>query len=757
MKRTISSLMIFAAVLVSCSKQPSGSSQATAEELAVGKAVTGTIAEKGEVNWYHFKAVESNNVLQVRCTGETMRPDVEFLVTMYQLDSQGNKVLIYGDHAPEGTVVPANLTLNAYIDQPRDIYITVRDLMDDESSQEPYHLSVGYASPTDNNDNFTQSSALTVNSSSPVTGTIGYVGDVDCYSFDSTGAVYDVGIVFSPFQGTQVQLSVSLYDSAGTLIENRSVTGSTTYHMYHYLSSGKYYLDVRDQGKDHFDNSSTYSLSVSAVSNTEAVGNDTAQTATVVNASQFNQSYTLNGTLDYTEDKDYYRIAAPTGQAGFKVLYLSFHAATAMPYQVNILDADAQPVLTHTYNGGSTDFHTQVKVESGDYYVMVMPASSTSFHQGAAYTATVSILDVVDAAEVTGNGNDAIGTADPLTATAIPAQATSGKISYRGDVDWYSLTIPAHVQPQILEVYLTAPVSQVEYTVEVMGAHLEKTLCNKEAETYATSLKTAIVVPADSSPAVYTFKVHDYQDDEGYDALYAFRVNLRSIPATLPALAPGAPPEGATVQYYSEATESSAKTVTLEINSSLHQTFYANTPLLDFAGAANQQDTPSSGLTTVTFPWISGYIDYQGDQDWFLIDLQPLDASTSWYYDIFVDIYAPASDVEYVWKFYPDRNDNGVVADRTSDYDGFIASAGDAGISLQTLNKRTPAAGESAFWVGNPWKGPAYFSISDFNYLRDQAGNPNYDPDEDWGGYDSAPYYFRVTLVYHPGVSYPAN
>jgi hypothetical protein len=757
MNRTLYSLMIFAAFLVSCSKQPSGDSQGTAVELELGRTATGTISEKGAVKWYHFRAVESNNVLQVKCTGETMRPDVEFLVTVYQLDSHGNKVLVYGDHVPEGSVVPADLTLNTYIDRPRDVYITVRDLMDDESSDERFHLRVSYASASDSNDNFTSAAALTVNGATPVTGTIGYVGDVDCYSFDSIGGVYDVGILFSPFQGTSVQLSVSLYDSTGTLIENRSVTGSTTYHMYHYLNAGRYYLDVRDVGKDDFDASSTYSISVSTVSDTEAWGNDTALTATVVHADSFNHAYAITGTLDYIEDRDYYLIDAPSGQTGFKVLYLSFHATASMPFEVNILDADAHTVLTHTYNGGSTDFHTQVKVLSGDYYVMVRPASTTSFDQGAAYTATVSVLDVVDDAEVTDGGNDTIGTADALTATENPAQATSGKISYRGDVDWYSLTIPAHAQPQILEAFITAPVSQVEYTVEVIGSQLLKTLCSQDAETYATNMKTALLIPANGSAAVYTFKVHDYQDNEGYDASYAFRVNLKSIPAALPAVAAGSPPDGATVNYYSEAAESSAQTVTLEINSSLQQTFYANTSLLDFDVAATQANTPSSGLTTVTFPWTAGYIDYQGDQDWFLIDFQPLDASTSWYYDIVVDIYSPATDVEYVWKFFPDRNDNHVVADRTSDYDGFIASAGDTGIGLQTLNRRTPAAGEGQFWVGDPWQGPAYFSISDFNYLVDQSGGDNHEPDEDWGGYGSAPYYYKVTLVYHPGVSYPSN
>jgi len=476
-----------------------------------------------------------------------------------------------------------------------------------------------------------------------------------------------------------------------------------------------------------------------------------------VNASQFSHAYALAGSVDYSEDRDYFLIDAPDTQSGFKVLQLSFSAAAAGTYQVNILNASGASVMSHTYNGGSAAYRTQVKVESGDYYVMIQPVSGGIYTRGAAYTCTATVLDVTDSAEVSPNSNDTIQTADPLTATSIPAQATLGKISYRGDVDWYSLTIPAHAQPQVVEVYFTAPISDVEYCVEVFGSQLEKTLYNNYASVRSTNLKTAVLVPSNAAQAVYTFRVRDYQNDDGYDASYSIRVDLKNIPAALPAVANGTPPFGSTVRYYSEATESSARTVELELNSVLHRTYYADTAMLDFATAATQQDTPSAGLTTVTFPWISGYIDYQGDQDWFLIDFQPLDASTSWYYEIFVDIYAPATDVEYVWKFYPDRNDNAIVADRTSDYDGFIASAGDTGIALSTLNRTTPAAGESRFWLGNPWRGPAYFSISDFNYLVDQNGNPNYEPDDDWGGYDSAPYYFRVRLVYHPGVSYPSN
>ncbi|MCK7494529.1 MAG: hypothetical protein MZW92_27710 [Comamonadaceae bacterium] len=104
--------------------------------------------------------------------------------------------------------------------------------------------------------------------------------------------------------------------------------------------------------------------------------------------------------------------------------------------------------------------------------------------------------------------------------------------------------------------------------------------------------------------------------------------------------------------------------MTLELDSVNRKIFGVNTSLLAFSGSGvtTELNTPQTGLTTLTFPWIAGYVDYQGDQDWFLMDFQPLDTSTSWYYEIYVDFYAPAADTEYVWKFYPDRNKNAVVS-----------------------------------------------------------------------------------------------
>jgi hypothetical protein len=203
--------------------------------------------------------------------------------------------------------------------------------------------------------------------------------------------------------------------------------------------------------------------------------------------------------------------------------------------------------------------------------------------------------------------------------------------------------------------------------------------------------------------------------------------------------------------------------VELEIFSTLQPHFKANTTWLNFrnASATDITMTPQTdGTTTITFPWISGYADYQGDRDLFQIDLGKLGdgAETSWYYDVKIQLVVPApgSSVEYIWKMYLDSNLNGIIMDDPTSPDGYKACAGDT--TPQTtgpLNIITPT-GDETFWIGSEWGANAnfYIGISDFNYLKlPESGDDNPEIDDDWG-YD-APYYFTVTLTYHPGQAHP--
>lgn len=743
-------------LLISCSGSENPSENGSGlPELVLRQRMQGSISTVGEVDWYYFRAAEANTVMQVRCSSETIRPDVDLLVTIFQQDEQGNRTRLYADHAPDNGSSPADLTLNVYIDQPKDIVISVRDLMDDDSSDHPYYLYVDFSSSAEGNDSFAQAIPLTINSETCPTDSISAIGDIDCFSFTSQGGIYDLSVAFSPLSGSPVQLSVDLYNAAGQRIDQQTGLNLRNFQLTHFLPAGVYYVEVDDDGRDDFDQGSTYSVCVNQLSDVEANQNDRQEDADSITLAAFGSENEITASLDYITDSDRYRISLPDLASGFRVLDLRFTGTAAKEYLVSIMDQDSNMILSHTFNGGSPEYHTLIRLEESSSYLVITPAAGQVEFQAMPYTAIARALNILDDAEFAPNSNDTIETADPLTPTSDPASVTNGKIGFRGDVDWYSVTVPAHANPQILEVFLEAPISLVEYSLSVMNNTLMERLFNNNSETIATSLKTGLLIPANAQSAVYSFLVHDVQDDDGDDVIYTIRTDIKDIPAALPAAAAGSPPFGEVVQYYNEALESDADTVSLYINPDSTRRFNLDGALLDTAVAVQQANTPSAGLTTLTFPWVAGYVDYKNDQDWFKIDLSALDASEKWYYEIQVEFYAPATNVEYIWKFFPDVPNDRTLSNSRGSHSGFIASAGDTTVTESQVSMVTPSGDDTAFWINDSWSGDAYFSISDFNYVELPSGGDNPIPDDDWGGYGSAPYYFQVTLVYHPGEPRP--
>jgi hypothetical protein len=744
-------------LLFSCSgsENPSGNGGSGLPELTLRQRMSGTISTVGQVNWYYFRAAEANTIMQVRCSSETIRPDVDLLVTIFQQDEHGNRTRLYADHAPDNGVSPADLTLNVFIDQPKDIVISVRDLMDDDSSNNPYYLYVDFSGGAEGNESFAQALPLTIDGETCPTDSIGSIGDVDCFTFTSQGGIYDLGVDFSPLPDSKVQLSVDLYNAQGNRIDKQTGSNMRNFQLTHFLPAGIYYVQVDDYGRDDFDQGSIYTICVNQVANVEANENDRQEDADSITLPAFGSESEIIGSLDYITDSDWYQLALPEPSNGFRILDLSFIGTTAMEYLVSVMDQDGNTILSHTFRGGSPEYQTLIKLDESTCYLMITPTAGQVGFQAMPYTATVEASNILDDAEVAPNNNDTIETADPLTPTSDPAFATSGKIGFRGDEDWYSVTVPAHADPQVLEVFLEAPVSLVEYSLSVMNNTLIEWLFNKNAETIATSLKTSLLIPANAQNAVYSFMIHDFQDDDGADVTYTIRTDIKDIPAALPAVAAGSPPFGEVIQYYNEALEPVADSVSLYINPDSTNAFNLDGVLLATGGAVQQADIPEAGLTTLTFPWVAGYIDYKWDQDWFKIDFSPLDASTDWYYEVQVELYAPATGVEYIWKFFPDVPDDRTLSNSRGSYSGFIASAGDTSVTESEVNIITPSGDDSSFWVGDAWSGDAYFSISDFNYVELPSGGDNPLPDNDWGGYGVAPYYFQITLVYHPGVANP--
>ena len=751
-------------------------------ELSLGTRVSGAVETVGNVDWFHYRAVEANSILKVNGSSNTYRPDVDLLVTVFEEDSSGNRTRIAASHAPEDSQLPADIQMNVYIDRPKDVYISVRDLMDDDSSDYPYYLSVDFAGQEEGNETFSDAIPLVVDDPSTChTDHIDSIGDVDCFRFTVAAlGVYGVQVDFTPFAGgTDVELSIDLYNSDGLLVASLERAQSYQYHLLPYLTPDEYYAVIDDYGRNDFDSSSPYEICVTSVAADEANANDTQAEADLLVYDPSSDAYAASGSLGYLGDTDWYRIPlADVATAGFKVLQVGFddgEEQQQMDYQLDLLDEAGTILLSHRFSGGSSPFTTQIRAGSGDHFLQVQPYRGQHVTQSAPYTLAVEVLDIEDPAETvekvhptTGEtvlGNDTIDTADVLGPTSDPNAATIAKIGYRGDEDWYAVVIDDPTAPRILEVFLDTDgaAGLVDYGFSIMRDQVVKRLYDATGEDGGTDLRTSILVQATqmASPLTYYVRVYDFQGDDGDGQVpYRIRVNVADIPAALPADSLVLPAEAI---YYSEAAEQEdafATVVSLEMNSLTQKSFRAETTSLDF----NRAD-PISGITktvnadetvTIEFPWLAGYVDYQGDQDWFRLDLGPLvqvdtPLDTDWYYDIQVDMHvdAPGSSVEYVWKLYRDRNSNRILVDRPNDSDGFFASAGDEDTAVQPLDLSEPQSDSArAFWVGDAWEGPFYLSISDFNYVASPQ------PDDDWG-YGDVPYYVRLTLVYYPGVSYP--
>lgn len=756
-------------------------------ELRLNQSVAGTISAEGEVDLYHLTVNDANTILTVSVEGDTVHPDVELLVTAYQNEvSEDNRIM--ADHAPEDAYLPANIDMNIYINQPKDIYIAVRDLMDDEADPEQrYHLKVSTASLEEENNDFSSATQLTVdNLGSTVTEKIDYVGDKDCFAFNiSQEGVYSISIDYDPFVGgTQVRPAARLFGPDGAMIDSATnINGDGFKFLTHLAASANpYHVVIEDTGNDDSDQSSSYNINIVTVTSNEVYGNDTEGEASQMTLSGGN-TYSVNAALDYASssedpdhlgDRDWYVIPIDNiNVGGIKVLNVTMtdqNNIRNLGYRISLMEVSGAVLFAHDYEGGNTPYVCQIKAGTGNHYLLVQAAEADRVQESAAYTVDVEVIGVTDPAEA-GNGNNTESSATLITSGV----ALEGKVAFRGDVDWYRIQVPTD-SPKILEVSLESAESMVEYDVQIrLNNNTLKRLYDTNGSDAATMLKTSIYIDANSQATTdYFIKVADYQDDDGDVIPYNLQVNVVPIPLDAGvATAPG----NEYRHYFSEVEEramdaSRSTDLELEIWTTEQPEFKADTSLLNFratdlAALHITKTNNPDGTVTITFPWIAGFVDYQGDRDFYKFDLKTLNPAvpdTQWYYDVEIRLTTrAATSVEYNWKFYRDHNGNGIIMDNPGADDGYKANNGDVTLTSEAIDITTPSGSED-FYVGDRWttENPrdysVYIGMSDFDFRNLPTSNPsdpviNPDPDNDWG-YD-APYYFKVVLTYHPGVSYP--
>ena len=751
----------------------SADSESQVRSLDIGQSQTDYISVKGEVDTYRLRANETNRFLHLHCEERASGSDVDILVTVFE-DVGGQRRRLFGKHKPDGASLGADLDLWVYIDAPKDLYITVRDLMDDDASVDiPYHLRATFEDAAEGNHDFSNARPLAVDTTA-VSDAIEQIGEVDCFTFDVAGSgVFRVNVHhYKPTGGTPVQLAISLYDYHGNLVQRLA----DPYHtILGYLTpaSGPYFIIVEDSDSLDGDAGAPYDISIESVAVDEAEDNDLTDDATQLVADHAG-TYTAEGTVDYgassiapdhAGDWDWYQftLGAPEGATTYHQVQMTIDGGDVVegtaPLRIVVYDDTLTMITAHDFDPGSPAYQNQFRTTNGAYFVAVAPANPKRLDRGTRYRVQLAESALVDTIETTDDNtvNSAVDLNDD-----IPAQ---GWVAYHSDVDWYALDVDT-TGPRILSVALTAEASIVDYQLSIWrGDRMIKKVTDLDGSDGQTRLKTSILVPEDAlqPSAVYHFKVCDAQNDEGTGVPY--QIAAASVPV---AGDPGhvAQTAGQTLLYYGETDREAgeAAAVELEIFSRLQPTFKANTEWLDFrdpAAVGIQKTEPGDGTTIITFPWICGYVDYQDDRDFFQIDLGKLDPAnmeTTWYYDVVVRLVVPVpgSAVEYVWKFYRDSNQNAIIMDDPTSPDGYKACDGDTTPqTIGALDLTTPS-GDDTFWIGSEWGEDAkfYLSLGDFNYLRlPQTDEPNDQPDNDWG-YD-APYYFTVTLTYHPGQAIP--
>ncbi len=775
--------IILLSLLASCGgggggSDDEGSGDEALRDLTLDSQLEGTIGEVGDVDWYHFKPsqelLNSSEILSVLVKSNTIRPDVDLLVTVFHQQADGTRQRLAADHATEQSINPADINIAFDFDANSDFYISVRDLKDDEASDNKYFITLTTDIGQGFNVGYIDAMPLVVDSTEGChSDQIDFFGDQDIMGFEAAeDGIYRIATEFTPFQGgTDVELTIKLFDASGNRLDLQAHSGND-FAFLHSLTAGEYFVLVSESGGDDADLSSSYKTCVTEVKGQENKQNDDEGDADQVTQSS-GGSFDLDGALSYTGDADWYHFTPPTPPAGkiylldLSLVDLITSSSSATKLLIEIMDSTGT-IFSRSLSAGTQSFSQLIKAGSGEHFVKISPLTTSTFNAQFNYSASISFTLSDDAAETVDDGNELISTADalPQTSTDSSSDWEEGKISYVGDIDWYKVEVPASGDSttyRVVELYFESDISTIDYRVAVFQDELKKDLYDTDGSDAPTSLKTSWIVPPSYTTTTYSFKVVDFQSDEGnLDIPYRIRTNVRDIPDSVPSGS-----SIAVALYHDEEVEQGLITdVFLDAQGVVIDGDYgyeATTLAFDATDGTTIDDT-----TTIELPWVAGYIDYQDDQDFFRIKIDPLMVTDkNWHYEIKVELHVDAqgSDVEYIWKLYIDPNDDEKVFDQRTYYfyrEGIFASSGDDdstdtnGYDIVFPDPSKERARSTVFWLGDSdeygYDSPTdyYFSVSDFNDV--DAGQDN-----DWSGADGdIPYYFRITLEYRP-VSEPPD
>jgi hypothetical protein len=747
--------------------------EALTKSLMQNEIAYGSVSALGKVNWYEYSLTGDQRVLTIDVESETRRADVELLVTLFRKQADGTFERLYADHAAESSTRGANVQINYPFESAETVYVSVRDLLDDEASDREYRIKISEGQQDLSDNSFESATPMQVDQSCE-SGRIDAVGDVDFFQFDlNQSQVIQLQTHASLAADSPVRFDVQLFDAQRNRVIQSTTVENDAVVLQPYLAAGQYTVAIADYGKDHYDLSSSYRLCALTVDDLEQGEND--QLATAESLTFSNNELVHTGKLGYQGDVDWFGLSTSAVQSGYLTVWnIELQANNSKnDIQYDILNAQGESVYSVVQTAGSSLVSHHLKVDSGQYHIQVTSESVTSEID---YGFSIAQEEVDDYAELS-TGDNRIDTANVV---AIPNSGLlEGKISYLGDIDWYEVSVPKKSNTyQNVEFLLSGnDNSPVEYQMQVVLDDDVETLKDPITSDAILDIRTSrLIPPSDTNDNIrYYVKISD-QFGKRSDPFvgYTLQVNVNDVLDNRQGQVPAEVQSNSIVfsresDEQDQLMEESQDNLTIEHNGYVHKQYAPDLTTLAFrdpntANSKTRYETTNDSVS-ITLPWISGYIDYAHDQDWYKLDLrslgQDIDGMVTypdekWMYNISIELVSAATDVEYQWRIYRDGGDNQQIRDRSNKSDGFFATNGDDTLEQESIAIVTSedATGDT-FYAGSLWKDDLYIAVIDGNYVKkpsNKAMNERWDVD--WSD-PLTPYFLQVTLEYKSGQDQP--
>lgn len=406
---TAALLMFVPGALAQNSDQPGDT---TTQAQFSGDALEGDITA-GDVDWYRMR-VEQGQRYSFTLDGVTDANGATLDPVLGLYDAQGNQLAINDD---------ANGTLNAALrytaQQSGDVFVEARAYSEDGAGR--YRLAATSApAPADDAGNDASTRAR-ITAGREVAGNIDYEGDSDWYRFNArTGQRYR--ITLNSTDGADGALGdpyLRVLDRDGNELAMGDDTEEGLNAAIEFIpqSSGEVFIDARGYADAY---TGGYTLNV--VAERAPTDNISAETNT---RGRIALGASIDGSLDFGGDRDWYRVGLTEGQSYRFTLNGSGGSAVGDPL-VRVIGPDGADLATDDDGGDGLNSYLEFTAPStGNYYV-----EAGGFGDGytGGYTLAAREGDIP---------------ADQSTDASLSADGDyrQGVLSPAGDRDWYQVTL----------------------------------------------------------------------------------------------------------------------------------------------------------------------------------------------------------------------------------------------------------------------------------------------------------------------------